>query len=494
MNKLNIGVIGLATMGSNLARNLARNGYSVGVYNRSYEKTVILEKTFINDKIQNPKSGELIGFQELANFINSLERPRKIILLVKSGTAVDNMIEQIYPLLDDQDILIDTGNSNWEDTLKRQNQIEGGKFFTIENILKQTELTHNKKIHFIGCGVSGGEEGALNGPSLMPGGDRETVENILPFFQKIAAADFTGKPCVTYIGQGPAGHFVKMVHNGIEYAMMQGIAEIYDILRHLGLDAMHISKVFEKLNTGSTESFLTKISIDILKQNDSLESGFLVDKISSVAGSKGTGKWTVEAGMNLGIAVPNIAAALFARVLSSRTHNFPTKIRVNEIISLENQNQDKLLQSLDLEIFHNTLKAIYYTSYLQGLDLILAADKEYHWSIDLAEVLRIWQGGCIIRSKMLEDFSNSFSGGEFKDLTIELEICHTDLITMFNFLAKQSFCLPLLSVFNSSLDYAGSLTMDNLPLNLTQAQRDYFGAHSYARIDKKGVFTGGWEE
>lgn len=494
MTKSNIGVIGLATMGSNLARNLARNGYTVAVYNRSYQKTTELEKIWTEDKKQKPESGDIIGFQELANFVQNLERPRKIILLVKSGSPVDSIIEQIYPFLDDQDILIDTGNSNWKDTLKRQTQIEDGKFFTIENILKQPELTQNKQIHFIGCGVSGGEEGALFGPSLMPGGDKETVDKLLPYLQKIAAKDFAGEPCVTYVGSGPAGHFVKMVHNGIEYAMMQGIAEIYDILRHLGLDALHISKVFEKLNTSSTESFLTKISIDILKQKDNLEDGFLVDKISSVAGSKGTGKWTVEAGMDLGVAVPTIAASLFARVMSSRTHNFETKIRVNEISTLETSKQDSLLKSLDLEIFHNTIKAIYYTSYLQGLDLILAANKEYSWSIDLAEVLRIWQGGCIIRSRMLQDFSNSFSGGHFKDLTSELEKCHTDLIAMYNFLAKQSFCLPLLSVFNASLDYSGSLTMDNLPLNLTQAQRDYFGAHTYARIDKKGVFTGGWGE
>jgi len=494
MTQSNIGVIGLATMGSNLARNLARNGYVVAVYNRSYEKTTELEKIWSNDKNTYPESGEIIGFQELASFVQNLERPRKIILLVKSGSPVDSIIEQIYPFLDDQDTLIDTGNSNWKDTLKRQNSIEDGKFLTIENILKQSELTRNKQIHFIGCGVSGGEEGALFGPSLMPGGDKETVENLMPFLTKIAAKDFAGKACVTYVGSGPAGHFVKMVHNGIEYAMMQGIAEVYDLLRHLGLDGDHISKVFEKLNTESTESFLMTISTAILKQKDNLDSGYLVDKISSVAGSKGTGKWTVEAAMDLGIAVPNIAAALFARIMSSRTHNFETKIRVNQITTLKTTDQDKLLESLDLDIFHKTLKAIFYTSYLQGLDLIIAADKEYHWSIDLSEILRIWQGGCIIRSKMLEDFNSNFNEGQFKDLTKELEDCHTSLVEMYNFLARQSFCLPLLSVFNAGLDYSGSLTMDNLPLNLTQAQRDYFGAHTYARVDKKGVFTGGWED
>ena len=493
MTKSNIGVIGLATMGSNLARNLARNNYLVSVYNRSYEKTTDLEKIWKEDKIETKSTGEIVGFQELANFVQSLERPRKIILLVKSGAPVDAIIEKIYPFLDDQDILIDTGNSNWEDTLKRQNQIEAGKFYTIENILKQTELNHNKNIHFIGAGVSGGEEGALHGPSLMPGGKREVVNQILPFLEKIAAKDFAGKPCVTYIGEGPSGHFVKMVHNGIEYAIMQGIAEIYDILRHLGLDAMHISNIFEKLNQGSTTSFLTKISIDVLKQKDNLGDGFLVDKISPKAGSKGTGKWTVEAAMNLGIAVPNIAASLFARVLSSRTHNFEVTARPNVIKTLTQSKQDNLVKNLDINLFHKTLEAIFYTSYLQGLDLILEANKQYHWSIDLAEVLRIWQGGCIIRSNMLQDLSHDFSGGKFVNLTDKLVKCHSDLIEMYNYLAKQDFCLPLLSVYNAALDYAGSLTMDNLPLNITQAQRDYFGAHTYQRTDKKGTFGGGWD-
>lgn len=492
MQQNKIGLIGLAVMGANLAKNFASKGVSISVFNRTYSKTQAEVESWNNEKfnlIENAKKlspwfennlinheYRLEGFESLQEFVQSLERPRKVIVMVKAGKPVDDVITELLNFLEPGDTIIDCGNSNWQETLKRQLGLE------------------QKGYNYIGCGVSGGEKGALEGPSIMPGGKKNVVDEILPLLEVVSAPDFKNKPCVVNVGLAGSGHFVKMVHNGIEYAIMQGIAEIYDILRHLGLDAAHISKVFENLNTGSTDSFLTKISIDILKQKDNLGTGFLVDKIDSAAGSKGTGKWTVEAGMELGIAIPNIAAALFSRVLSSRTHNFATKVRANQINILELSIQDKLLQSLDLEIFHKALEAIYYTSYLQGLDLILEANKQYNWNIDLSQVLRIWQGGCIIRSKMLEDFSHSFNDGKFKDLTSNLEQANLNLINLYNFLAKQDFSLPLLAVFNSSLDYACSLTMDNLPTNLTQSQRDYFGSHTYKRNDRDGVFTGGWDD
>jgi 6-phosphogluconate dehydrogenase len=479
-----IGLIGLGTMGAALARNLASKGYKTAVFNRTFSRT--------EEFIKNHGNDDLIPFQELKDFVKSLETPRKIILMVNAGDAVDQTITHLQEFIDDGDILIDCGNSNWKDTLDRQKWFEKMKN---QNDQSSNQNRKTRNINFIGCGVSGGEEGALLGPSIMPGGDPEVVNQILPILQDITAKDFTGKPCVTNVGLAGAGHFVKMVHNGIEYAIMQGIAEIYDIFRKLGFDAPHISKIFEALNKGQTNSFLTSISVEILKQKDNLSDSYLVDQISPKAGAKGTGKWTVEAAMDLGIAVPNISNALFARVLSSRTHNFEVDLASSKTRVLTHLDQENIIQQLDIDIFKKTLEAIFYTSYLQGLDLILEANREYDWKIDILEVLRIWQGGCIIRSEMLKTLSEDFKQSESRvNLTAKLTQYHQSLINCFNFLTKQDFCLPLLSVFNAALDYCGALTMDNLPTNLIQAQRDHFGAHTYQRIDREGVFTGGWEK
>ncbi len=453
-----IGLIGLGTMGNALARNFASKNISTAVFNRTAIKTEGFIKSYGNEN--------LVPFYQLDDFVSSLALPRKIILMVNAGQAVDQTIEHLIPLLDSGDIIIDCGNSFWKDTLKRQLELEA------------------KNIHFVGCGVSGGEVGALYGPSIMPGGDSEIVNELLPLLQTVAAKDFTGEACVTNTGLAGAGHFVKMVHNGIEYALMQGIAEIYDILRHSGYNNQDLVTVFDKLNHGEPKSFLLDITVDIFKTADNLDSGYLIDKISPVAGAKGTGKWTVEAAMDLGISIPNISGALFARILSAKTHNF----KVSHAFESHTLSQKR---EVEHAVLFDCLKAIFYTSYLQGIDLILAANKEFNWSINILEVLRIWQGGCIIRSNMLTEFSTDFKT-DSNDFSSKLKVQQQALEVMLGYLSTQSFSLPLLSVFNSALDYCRALTTQNLPTNLIQAQRDYFGAHTYQRVDREGVFTGGW--
>jgi 6-phosphogluconate dehydrogenase len=483
MSQNNLGVIGLSTMGANLARNFARNGYQVAVFNRSYQKTQDLLEIWENDSDRG--DGELVGYSDLVGFVNSLELPRKIFLLVKSGSPVDDFIAKLYPLLSPEDIIVDTGNSNWKDTQKRQQQLENGSFFTLQEV-SSSEVQTNKKIHFVGSGVSGGEKGALLGPSLMPGGDENAINQILPILQKAAAKDFAGVACVTNIGYGASGHFVKMVHNGIEYGIMQGIAEIYDILKRESYSNLEISDFFAKVNHGKIdnfyaenppvklESFLIDITVSILKTQDPLSDQFLVDRIKDVAKSKGTGGWTVEAGLEFGAYTPTLAAAVFARSGSSRSQSF-----------LVQTTRDKIEEYTDKEtlekILANGLESMYLACFLQGLDLIKKADTENHWGVDLQEVLRIWQGGCIIRTRLLANMWESWQTKfEFKQDVWGL-----------SFLSGFNDSLPLPAI-HSSLDYFQTLSSESLPTNLIQAQRDFFGAHTYQRNDKEGSFTGGW--
>ena len=291
----NVGVIGLSVMGASLAQNMANKGLEVSVYNRSEEKTRGLLKKGLE---------RLHGHYSLAEFVDSLESPRQIYILVKSGKPVDAVLSQLSELVSEEDVVVDLGNSNWKDTERRKQEWDGA-------------------FNFVGAGVSGGEDGALHGPSLMPGGDEEIIDSyVLPVLQKIAAKDFQGKPCVTNVGKGPAGHFVKMVHNGIEYAIMQGIAEVYDILRSQGYSNLEIQEIFRSLNYGNLQSYLLDITISILGTKDKEGQGFLVDRVSDIAKAKGTGGWTVEAGLEFGVSLPNIAAAVIARTQSARTQSF----------------------------------------------------------------------------------------------------------------------------------------------------------------------------
>jgi 6-phosphogluconate dehydrogenase len=459
-----VGIVGLATMGSNLAKNFASKNIKTSVYNRTYEKTEAL----IKEQNEN-----ILGFKNLSNFVLSIEKPRKIILMIKSGSPIDLFIEEIYPFLEDDDILIDAGNSNWKDTKRRIEQLKEGKLYTLEAITKSdSNLVLNKKINFVGCGISGGEEGAKLGPSIMPGGDKEVVDNLLPLLEKISAKDFEGKPCTTNIGLESSGHFVKTVHNGIEYAMMQGIAEIYDILKNSDYTNLEIKKVFEEINTKENKSFLLDITIKIFESKD-YDKEFLIDKIIDKAKAKGTGKWTVESAMDLGISAPTIAASLFARTASARSQNFET-IRNNPIKEkVEINNKDLWF----------ALNKVFECSYFQGLDIIAEANKEYGWEIDLKEVVRIWQGGCIIRSEILKNLYTKWT----KVLNLKENFDSLNRVIDLN----RNLPKPAL---NSCKDYILSLSTNELPTNLIQAQRDYFGAHTYEKKDENGIFSGGWRK
>jgi 6-phosphogluconate dehydrogenase len=474
----NLAIIGLATMGSNFAKNFASRGTRTAVFNRSYSRT---------QELLSEKNDNIYGYEKLEDCIASLELPRKIFLLVKAGSGTDETIEHILPMLDQNDILVDCGNSNWKDTLRRQ------------------EYLTSKGINFIGCGISGGSDGALLGPSLMPGGEKNSVDALLPFLKPVAARDFAGGDCVSNVGLGCAGHFVKMVHNGIEYSIMQGIAEVYDILRKLGYEQPQILEMFKELNTGDNKSFLLDIAVDILGTKDNLDKGWLLEKIDYRAGAKGTGKWTVEAAMELGVAVPNIYAGLNARVMTEtnfrlkdyvKSENSPYNKAMNEIVNSPfskrgGSEADGVFTKNLTTLLHQVMSAIYLISYEQGLELIFAAEAEYKWNIDIMEVLRIWQGGCIIRSVMLQTISDSYKTGTYPQAAHNQGV--ESITQLQGILLDQKINISL-PVINATRDYILAIESESLSQNMVQAQRDFFGAHTYLRTDREGVFTGGWKE
>lgn len=457
-----VGLIGLGVMGENLALNIERNGFSIAVYNRSHDKV----DAFMNGMA---KGKNVIGCKDEKTFMMCLEKPRKIILLVKAGQPVDSTIETIRPYLERGDIIIDGGNSFFEDTRRR------------EKALAQ------EGIFLIGSGVSGGEEGALWGPSLMPGGDRNAYEEIRPIWEA-ASAKADGEPCVTYLGPDGAGHFVKMVHNGIEYGDMQLIAEVYDILRKsFNMPAREISEVFTKWNKGLLNSYLIEITADVLSVEDPESKKPLVDLILDKAGQKGTGKWTAECAQEMGIPIPTIDAALTGRLLSSMKEE---RVLASKHLSgpTEKPNIDKakLIDALADALFASKI-----CSYAQGLSLIKAASDHYQWDIDLSETARIWKGGCIIRAGMLKDITQAFK--EQPDLR-NLLLYPTFIEWMekaqknwrYAITTAISVGVPI-PAMTASLAYFDAYRSANLPQNLTQAQRDYFGAHTYQRVDKPEV-------
>lgn len=445
MSQNQIGVIGLAVMGKNLAKNFASKNITTSVFNRSYAKT---------QELLDEKNPNLQGYESLKDFVDSLQLPRKIILMVKAGDPVDQTIAELEPFLDDGDIILDCGNSNYNDTARRQ------------------RLLATKNLQFIGCGVSGGEEGALHGPSIMPGGEKIVVEKVLPLLEQVSAKDFDGKPCTTNVGSGASGHFVKMVHNGIEYAIMQGISEVYWILKNQGYANPELKSFFDRANKYGTESFLLEITTKVL-ESKTTDDRFLLDLIVDQAKAKGTGGWTVEAALKLGVYTPTIAASVFARIASARNQTFVANFSKH---SQEKYPDNEILEHYLLE----ALEAVFLASYLQGLDLISQANTEYNWDINLSEAIRIWQGGCIIRSQMLSNLWDIYQ----KPIEVTSRIQATDFISNFNFLPT-----PVLA---STRDYFLTLTSKNLPTNLIQAQRDFFGAHTYKRTDLEGDFSGGW--
>jgi 6-phosphogluconate dehydrogenase len=466
-----IGLIGLGVMGQNLALNIERHGYSVAVFDR--EPPVVEKFIALN------KGRKILGGRSPDEFVRSLARPRKIVLLVKAGDAVDWTINLIKPYLEPGDVVVDGGNSHFKDTERRQRDL-------ISNGL-----------HLIGSGISGGEQGALLGPSLMPGGDRSAYEEIRPIWEAIAAKVPDG-PCVTYIGPGGSGHFVKMVHNGIEYGDMQLIAEAYDLMRKtLSLEAAEMAGVFAEWNQGELESYLIEITAKILKVKDEDTKKPLVDLVLDKAGQKGTGKWTSQIALDLGVPIPTIDAAIVARTISAHKEQ-----RVQASKEIRGPQAAKVTgdQRELISAIHDALHASKICSYAQGMNLIREGSATYNWNINLSEVARIWQGGCIIRARFLgkikeafqrrPDVPNLLLDAEFKP---KIEKAQAGWRSVLSFAVQQGVPAPAMS---ASLGYFDLYRTANLPLNLTQAQRDFFGAHTYERVDKPelGFVHTEWEE
>ncbi|MBD2291050.1 decarboxylating NADP(+)-dependent phosphogluconate dehydrogenase [Microcystis wesenbergii FACHB-1317] len=466
MTKRTFGVIGLAVMGENLALNVESRGFPIAVYNRTASKT----KEFMETRAVGK---DVKAAYSLEEFVQILERPRKILVMVKAGPPVDAVIEQLKPLLEEGDMIIDGGNSLYEDTERRTRDLES-----------------TTKLGFVGMGVSGGEEGALHGPSLMPGGTEFAYRELEPILTKIAAQVDDG-PCVTYVGPGGAGHYVKMVHNGIEYGDMQLIAEAYDVLKNgLGLSNQQLQETFTEWNrTDELNSYLIEITADIFKYVDPETGHHLVDLILDSAGQKGTGRWTVLSSLELGVSIPTIYAAVNARVMSAYKDE-----RVAAAKELPGPGET---YPGDAALFVNKVGDALYCSkmcsYAQGMALIAKASQEFNYNISLPESARIWKGGCIIRAGFLDKIRKAFAENpglpnlllapEFKQSILDRQEAWREVLVLAN---KLGIPVP---AFSSSLDYFDSYRRANLPQNLTQAQRDYFGAHTYERTDKpRGEF------
>lgn len=469
----NVGVVGLAAMGASLARNLAHHGNTVAIYNRTPKRTDTL-------MAQHGNEGAFVPSYTLQDFVDSLIPPRTAIIMVKAGEPTDEMINALADLMQTGDIIVDAGNAYFPDTMRREKEIRA------------------RGLHFVGCGVSGGEEGALKGPSMMPGGTEESWQTLKPILESIAAKA-EGEPCVTHIGANGAGHFVKMVHNGIEYSDMQLIAESYDLMRRgLGMSANEIGDVFEQWNKSELESYLIEITADVLHEQDKTTGKPLVDVILDHAGMKGTGTWTVQTALSLGVPVTGIAEAVFARGLSSQT-----ALRQGaQAIDFAGPDGSLQLSEQERESFIEDIRHALYASkivaYAQGFNEITTAAQEYDWKIDLAAVARIWRGGCIIRAKFLNRIAEAFESGQaetsllfapyFKEAIEQSQASWRRVVAR---AAQYGIPTP---VFASSLSYFDGLRADRLPAALIQGQRDYFGAHTYQRVDKEGAFHTLWAE
>ncbi len=463
-----IGVTGLAVMGSNLARNFASKGFVTAVHNRSNSKTQALLADHGSD-------GQFIGSESAADFVASLKVPRKIIIMVKAGEPTDAVITELSELLEPGDILIDGGNAKFADTIRR-------------------EATAKKKgINFVGCGISGGEEGALLGPSIMPGGSAEAYKSLGPILERISA-HVDGAPCCTHIGENGAGHFVKMVHNGIEYADMQLIAEAYDVLRRgAGIGPAEIADIFAEWNKGELDSFLIEITAEVLRQVDAVTGGPFVDIVVDAAGMKGTGTWTVQTALDLGVPVSGIAEAVFARGLSSSSAQ---RAGAGEL-----PGPDGSWTITDRKAFVEDVRQALYASkivaYAQGLDEIVAGATEYKWDIDLGAVARIWRGGCIIRAVFLNRITEAYDGAAERPASLLFAPYFTAAVAgvqeswrrVVAGAAQSGLPTP---GFAAALSYYDGLRSPRLPAALIQGQRDFFGAHTYRRVDKPGSFHTLW--
>lgn len=466
MSKQQIGVIGMAVMGRNLALNIESRGFSVSIYNRSRDKT--------EEVIAEHSDKRLVPYYSIEDFVNSLEKPRRILIMVQAGKGTDAVIDELRPLLDKGDIIIDGGNAYFEDTIRRNKMLSDEGF------------------NFIGTGVSGGEEGALKGPSIMPGGQKEAYELVAPILEKIAAKA-NGEPCVAYIGPDGAGHYVKMAHNGIEYGDMQLIAESYSVLKHVGgLTNDELSDVFSDWNKGELDSYLTEITADIFKYKDK-NGDYLVDKILDAAGNKGTGKWTSQSALDLGEPLSLITESVFARYISAIKDQRVAASKVLKGPSKEEFRGDK--QAL----IEKVRKALYMgkiISYAQGFAQLKAASEHYNWQLNYGEIAKIFRAGCIIRAQFLQKITDAYSeNNNINNLLLApyfsktVEAYQQSLRDVICLAVSQGIAVPTLS---AAIAYYDSYRSAVLPANLIQAQRDYFGAHTYKRIDKEGVFHTDW--
>ncbi|MFC9947953.1 NADP-dependent phosphogluconate dehydrogenase [Streptomyces pratensis] len=464
-----IGVTGLAVMGRNLARNFARNGYTVALHNRTTAKTRALIEEFGDE-------GDFIPTESAEDFVAALERPRRLVVMVKAGDPTDAVIAEFAPLLEPGDMIIDGGNAHFADTRRREKALR------------------DQGIHFVGTGVSGGEEGALNGPSIMPGGSKESYASLGPMLEKISAKAKDGAPCVTHIGPDGAGHFVKMVHNGIEYADMQLIGEAFQLLRDVaGYSPAEIADIFRTWNTGRLDSYLIEITAEVLSHTDAATDKPFVDVVLDQAEQKGTGRWTVQIALDLGVPVSGIAEAVFARSVSghaalreaSRHLAGPTASTLgkDEAAAFADQVEQALYAS----------KIV---SYTQGFHQIAAGSEQYDWNVDLGKVAAIWRGGCIIRAAFLDRITSAYEAQPQlpslladKSFAEEIAAAQDDWRTVIATAVTQGVPTP---AFAATLAYYDSLRAERLPAALTQGQRDYFGAHTYRRVDRDGVFHTLW--
>ncbi len=455
-------------MGRNLARNLARHGHTVALHNRTFARTTKLVE-------DHGEEGTFVPSESLEGFVASLEKPRAIIIMVKAGQPTDDVIDELAPLLDEGDIVIDCGNAHYADTRRREHDLR------------------DQGLHFVGCGVSGGEEGALLGPSIMPGGSAESYRKLGPIFESIAAV-VDGIPCCVHVGPDGAGHFVKMVHNGIEYADMQLIAEAYDLLRHgLGAKPDEIAEIFRGWNEGDLESFLIEITADVLAQSDAETGRPFVDVVLDQAEQKGTGRWTVQSALDLGIPITGIAEATFARALSAHAEQRrPAQQAFGASINpLEVADRDGFVEDVRRALYASKVVA-----YAQGFDHIAAGSAEYDWDVDRGAMAMIWRGGCIIRARFLNRIKEAYDdNGSLESLLVApyfADAVRSGVDSWRRVVSQAALAGIPTPAFSSSLAYYDGLRRDRLPASLIQGLRDNFGAHTYHRVDKDGAFHTEW--
>ena len=467
MDKSEFGLIGLGVMGRNLLLNVADKGFTVSGFDLDESQIRAL-------KAEKTDSQRIEAYSDTKTFLDSLASPRKIMLLVPAGAIVDSVIDSLVPHLNEGDLIIDGGNSHFIDTERRE------------------AMLSENGILFLGTGVSGGAQGARKGPSIMPGGSKPAYELITPLFEAISAT-YNGKPCVAYVGRGGAGNYVKMVHNGIEYAMMQSIAEVYGVFKAYGHSNAKIKSAFEGYQNGRLSSFLISITTKILETKDPQGKGELVDVILDKAKQKGTGKWTSQNAMDLGIAIPSIDMAVSQRALSALKD---LRLQLSKRVESAKKPNDWTFKDLET-LGEQTLFSAFIAAYSQGLHQIYEASKAYDYGIDLVAVIKLWRGGCIIQSELLNTISESFANETIQHL-FESESMKNELLEAFEGL--RTFTISALShrlavaTLGCSLSYFDTLHNGRLPLNLVQAQRDYFGSHTFERIDQPGVFHHDWPQ